>query len=181
MINPIAKQPVTLTTIVPVGNRAPKRLAMALPARYRASEPAPPPSRIRRYFIGAGPSPHWGLRRFQTLRDFLLRNRAALDDAPIGLGDIDGGGALTRAGPAIEHQIHAPIHHAENVDAAMAGGMAGNIRAGGNQRLVEQSDQPGGHFGARMAQRKASRIAGDLRSEEHTSELQSPCNLVCRL
>src|SRR2546426_6935425 len=23
--------------------------------------------------------------------------------------------------------------------------------------------------------------AGDLRSEEHTSELQSPCNLVCRL
>src|SRR2546426_9371096 len=24
-------------------------------------------------------------------------------------------------------------------------------------------------------------IAGDNRSEEHTSELQSPCNLVCRL
>src|SRR5256885_6989195 len=24
-------------------------------------------------------------------------------------------------------------------------------------------------------------IASDLRSEEHTSELQSPCNLVCRL
>src|SRR5256885_6780021 len=24
-------------------------------------------------------------------------------------------------------------------------------------------------------------IAKDLRSEEHTSELQSPCNLVCRL
>src|SRR2546426_1756427 len=23
--------------------------------------------------------------------------------------------------------------------------------------------------------------AGELRSEEHTSELQSPCNLVCRL
>src|SRR2546426_4803633 len=23
--------------------------------------------------------------------------------------------------------------------------------------------------------------AGDVRSEEHTSELQSPCNLVCRL
>src|SRR5256885_9507120 len=26
-----------------------------------------------------------------------------------------------------------------------------------------------------------SRGAGPLRSEEHTSELQSPCNLVCRL
>src|SRR5205807_10444012 len=25
------------------------------------------------------------------------------------------------------------------------------------------------------------RIHSDLRSEEHTSELQSPCNLVCRL
>src|SRR2546426_5014415 len=26
-----------------------------------------------------------------------------------------------------------------------------------------------------------ARFAGPLRSEEHTSELQSPCNLVCRL
>src|SRR5256885_12872477 len=26
-----------------------------------------------------------------------------------------------------------------------------------------------------------AQIEGDLRSEEHTSELQSPCNLVCRL
>src|SRR5256885_9895406 len=25
------------------------------------------------------------------------------------------------------------------------------------------------------------KVAGNLRSEEHTSELQSPCNLVCRL
>src|SRR2546426_7121633 len=29
---------------------------------------------------------------------------------------------------------------------------------------------------------RGDRVAGDLvRSEEHTSELQSPCNLVCRL
>src|SRR5256885_4566798 len=27
----------------------------------------------------------------------------------------------------------------------------------------------------------ASASIGDLRSEEHTSELQSPCNIVCRL
>src|SRR2546426_8292831 len=27
----------------------------------------------------------------------------------------------------------------------------------------------------------AARLAGPPRSEEHTSELQSPCNLVCRL
>src|SRR5256885_10350991 len=29
--------------------------------------------------------------------------------------------------------------------------------------------------------RRVAMIANDLRSEEHTSELQSPCNLVCRL
>src|SRR2546426_7084736 len=31
------------------------------------------------------------------------------------------------------------------------------------------------------AVREARRIGGEHRSEEHTSELQSPCNLVCRL
>src|SRR5256885_9650086 len=30
-------------------------------------------------------------------------------------------------------------------------------------------------------ERRASRACGSRRSEEHTSELQSPCNLVCRL
>src|SRR2546426_8253908 len=29
--------------------------------------------------------------------------------------------------------------------------------------------------------RQHARGPGDLRSEEHTSELQSPCNIVCRL
>src|SRR5256885_12976653 len=29
--------------------------------------------------------------------------------------------------------------------------------------------------------RRTMRLAQQLRSEEHTSELQSPCNLVCRL
>src|SRR5256885_3516476 len=35
----------------------------------------------------------------------------------------------------------------------------------------------------RSARRRERRLAavGSLRSEEHTSELQSPCNLVCRL
>src|SRR5256885_4952329 len=31
------------------------------------------------------------------------------------------------------------------------------------------------------AQAVAHRVVGVARSEEHTSELQSPCNLVCRL
>src|SRR5256885_12918704 len=39
---------------------------------------------------------------------------------------------------------------------------------------------PGG-LGRRVAHRRAGRGRGPCRSEEHTSELQSPCNLVCRL
>src|SRR5256885_16698123 len=35
--------------------------------------------------------------------------------------------------------------------------------------------------GLRVHQVTQPAHAGDLRSEEHTSELQSPCNLVCRL
>src|SRR2546426_10264597 len=41
--------------------------------------------------------------------------------------------------------------------------------------MVANVDQVSSLFGHPVAQR------GHLRSEEHTSELQSPCNLVCRL
>src|SRR5256885_11308288 len=37
------------------------------------------------------------------------------------------------------------------------------------------------HAGAIFLGRWSSEAIGDYRSEEHTSELQSPCNLVCRL
>src|SRR2546426_11516600 len=33
----------------------------------------------------------------------------------------------------------------------------------------------------RRGQIEVGEVADDVRSEEHTSELQSPCNLVCRL
>src|SRR2546426_6525596 len=39
---------------------------------------------------------------------------------------------------------------------------------------VEEADQAVGHVGS-------AGCAHEHRSEEHTSELQSPCNLVCRL
>src|SRR2546426_8464359 len=39
------------------------------------------------------------------------------------------------------------------------------VRTGGGDVLLEEKFDP----------------VGDRRSEEHTSELQSPCNLVCRL
>src|SRR2546426_8806806 len=35
--------------------------------------------------------------------------------------------------------------------------------------------------GSRQLRRWYPPVVGDERSEEHTSELQSPCNLVCRL
>src|SRR5256885_10483947 len=34
---------------------------------------------------------------------------------------------------------------------------------------------------ARPGYRSGGRLHDEIRSEEHTSELQSPCNLVCRL
>src|SRR5256885_2752691 len=66
----------------------------------------------------------------------------------------------------------------------------------GTARIVEEA--PGAIAAGRNAGRKTAAVAGggktrnrrdeviraaifDLRSEEHTSELQSPCNLVCRL
>src|SRR2546426_3759152 len=51
---------------------------------------------------------------------------------------------------------------------------APNARAS-SSRITGQSARSSGRA-------PAARVAGNrLRSEEHTSELQSPCNLVCRL
>src|SRR5688500_19649731 len=46
--------------------------------------------------------------------------------------------------------------------------------------LVSQEEAPGGGA-ARGGRSRAAAGRGGIRSEEHTSELQSPCNLVCRL
>src|SRR2546426_6707236 len=46
---------------------------------------------------------------------------------------------------------------------------------------VRSSDLATCGKGAKLINRPEVEIAGDQRSEEHTSELQSPCNLVCRL
>src|SRR2546426_6050215 len=44
----------------------------------------------------------------------------------------------------------------------------------GDYAALLLSREPGEH-------REREHLGGCLRSEEHTSELQSPCNLVCRL
>src|SRR5256885_5996984 len=57
------------------------------------------------------------------------------------------------------------------------------LRRGGGRRRRRLRERPGwaAHRGRlRVVPRRVRRI-GRLRSEEHTSELQSPCNLVCRL
>src|SRR5437016_1747074 len=113
MMRPIRKQPVTLTAIVPHGNRAPYRLVIALAARYRASEPAPPQSTINTYFIARS-------FRLEALRDFLLFDRARFDQLPVRLRDVHRGRPAAGTHAAVQHQIDAPVHHAEHVDSAAA-------------------------------------------------------------
>src|SRR5256885_10354805 len=69
-----------------------------------------------------------------------------------------------------------------------------SLRSAGDLSSAAPSDTPGqgpllqrsaaasagGHLPARLRGPVAHALAG-ARSEEHTSELQSPCNLVCRL
>src|SRR5256885_7821698 len=47
--------------------------------------------------------------------------------------------------------------------------------------LFRSSPTPAPHSQAQAAGRLSASGANGSRSEEHTSELQSPCNLVCRL
>src|SRR5256885_13079786 len=48
--------------------------------------------------------------------------------------------------------------------------------------LFRSLDQAaGGGAGCQAHRQRARRLPAPGRSEEHTSELQSPCNLVCRL
>src|SRR5256885_7932276 len=48
-------------------------------------------------------------------------------------------------------------------------------------RMVDVRDESGNFMMDQESKPIAKATKCDLRSEEHTSELQSPCNLVCRL
>src|SRR5256885_13288748 len=54
-------------------------------------------------------------------------------------------------------------------------------RSGHFVQLVAEECQRDLAAVARAAGESLGEVCGLLRSEEHTSELQSPCNLVCRL
>src|SRR5256885_5117417 len=88
---------------------------------------------------------------------------------PVGLdqGDIGHERALHHIGLAVEFaQLLALGHHGAHAGLGEEGGNAG---ATGTQLLGQRA----------LGREFQLQLAG--RSEEHTSELQSPCNLVCRL
>src|SRR5256885_13094200 len=57
---------------------------------------------------------------------------------------------------------------------SVPGNAEGRARAADHRLVRPRPDLEGG-------ERRAGRVLSADRSEEHTSELQSPCNLVCRL
>src|SRR3989454_12226808 len=62
----------------------------------------------------------------------------------------------------LHRSAHAPVRHVPEVEPA------DHLAQAERAKLIELAGD-GGH------------AANSMRSEEHTSELQSPCNLVCRL
>src|SRR5256885_12332367 len=54
------------------------------------------------------------------------------------------------------------------------------MRGGLFVRLPTGKESDAGYRGWHAVLQQPNRLLRDLRSEEHTSELQSPCNLVCR-
>src|SRR5256885_12664134 len=67
------------------------------------------------------------------------------------------------------------------VDVLLVGDSVNTVLAGAETTLLATLEQMIYH--AKLVVRGAERalVICDMRSEEHTSELQSPCNLVCRL
>src|SRR5574341_2590611 len=55
-----------------------------------------------------------------------------------------------------------------------------NIRLGTTATIVSEFNPANGYFGAEFGNAPKTSITVPGRSEEHTSELQSPTNLVCR-
>src|SRR2546426_4092070 len=95
--------------------------------------------------------------------------RAGYGSDPGGVPARRGGGAL----PAADHPVGVyPLHHALYL------GSARRVPQGPGSRSLSAAPAVLHRHAARPPRRGGH---PDHRSEEHTSELQSPCNLVCRL
>src|SRR3989454_4665439 len=84
------------------------------------------------------------------------------------------GGRRWRAFSACRHVPASKVGHR---------GDAGPLGDDGRRAQLQGGpDRPDDRFAPRLRQvMKRLPMRADQRSEEHTSELQSPCNLVCRL
>src|SRR5688500_10241884 len=105
-------------------------------------------------------------------------------------------GALSALSPAIDRALALDRSRRETIQAVEERKAARNAvtqqvgqrkRAGENADDLQQQSRDLGNEIARLDRELAemegqlSAILLEIRSEEHTSELQSPCNLVCRL
>src|SRR5436309_12714913 len=59
--------------------------------------------------------------------------------------------------------------------------LVASVACGGGQSTANKSAEPSAPAGTPAGQKVDTATAGDVRSEEHTSELQSRENLVCGL
>src|SRR5205807_10061964 len=75
-----------------------------------------------------------------------------------------------RPGSMRPADVHIPVI-GKGLDARLLDG----VRQTGGRHAAIHRDPVGARIGAEVA------VEGPVRSEEHTSELQSPCNIVCRL
>src|SRR2546426_2164961 len=108
------------------------------------------------------------IRFISFLLFFFLNDTATPEISPLSLHaalPISGAlGATERAGGAA-----CPRHHGGGPDERSGGGATARGPAGGPAPRAAGGGS------------RSDPIPGHGRSEEHTSELQSPCNLVCRL
>src|SRR6266850_5816945 len=130
----------------------------------------------------------------QAVRREQVAMRPALHDPPLRQDD-DEIGVLHRREPVGDHEHrtmrHQPLdrflHEALGLSVERTGGLVedqdrwiAQQRAGNRDPLPLPAAEPG----ATLAEQCAVTFRqphDEVRSEEHTSELQSPCNLVCRL
>src|SRR5256885_5248342 len=79
------------------------------------------------------------------------------------------------------HRMHVRAQHAqEDAETQASRDRADRALEAAENRARKGEDQDGLHHAGREEVRRRAHHPAD-RSEEHTSELQSPCNLVCRL
>src|SRR5256885_7355001 len=81
---------------------------------------------------------------------------------------------------SVEDAIEGENTHGIAAD-AQVGGMAEGHHAAVAEDQVEADRRDGEDHDAAHEVQIERLVQGQHRSEEHTSELQSPCNLVCRL